>query len=88
MAEKFAADWRTAGLDRPTTALLEFAHQLTVEPASISRSDIEGLRSHGFNDEGITTAVEVIAFFNFINRIAEGLGAPMENWIDAQGRVL
>jgi uncharacterized peroxidase-related enzyme len=81
-------DWRTAGLDDPTTALLEFGHRLTVEPSSISRADVEELRRHGFIDEGITTAVEVIAFFNFINRIAHGLGVQMEDWLDEHGRPL
>ena len=88
VAERFAEDWRNAGLDEPTSALLELAHRLTVAPASVGRVDIDGLRDHGFTDEGITTAIEVIAFFNYINRIAEGLGAPMEDWIDEQGRVL
>lgn len=69
-------------------ALLELAHTLTATPATVTRADIAGLRGFGFTDEGITTAVEVIAFFNYINRIAEGLGAPMEDWIDPQGRPL
>lgn len=88
LAERFAADWRTAGLDAPTLALLEFAHTLTVDPASVSRVHVDDLRSHGFTEEGITRAVEVIAFFNYINRVAEALGVPLEDWIDEHGRPL
>lgn len=86
LAERFAEDWRSAGLDPPTSALLEFADKLTRTPAAVTRADIDTLRSHGFDDEGITRAVEVIGFFNYINRIAEGLGAPAETWLDPRGR--
>jgi hypothetical protein len=27
-----------------------------------------------------------VAYFNYINRIAEGLGVPLEDWIEDDGR--
>jgi len=84
--DRFAADWRSAGLDPPTLALMEFGHELTVAPASISRDDIVALREHGFDDKAISSATQVVAYFNYINRIAEGLGVPPEDWLDADGR--
>ncbi len=86
MVDRFADDWRTAGLDAPTTALLEYAEKLTADPASVGSEDIEGLRAHGFGDEAISSAIQVVAYFNYINRIAEGLGVAHEGWLAPDGR--
>jgi alkylhydroperoxidase family enzyme len=52
--------------------------KLTHEPASVSSADAEGLRSHGWSDAGVHDAIQVIAFFNYINRVAEGVGIERE----------
>ena len=84
--DRFAADWRTAGLDQPTEALLDYVDRLTRSPASVGPSDVGQLRSLGLDDRAITDAVQVCAFFNYINRIAEGLGVDPEPWLDETGR--
>lgn len=86
MVDRIAEDWRRAGLDRATTALLLFAERLTDVCASIGADDIEQLRSHGFDDGAISSCVQVVAYFNYINRIAEGLGVGAEDWMDDEGR--
>ncbi|MEX0863314.1 MAG: peroxidase [Acidimicrobiia bacterium] len=86
MVDRFARDWRTAGLDPPTLALMAFAEKLTASASSIRAVDIEGLRQHGFDDRAISSATQVVAYFNYINRIAEGLGVPVEHWLDPDGR--
>jgi uncharacterized peroxidase-related enzyme len=86
MVDRFAIDWRTAGLDDATAALLGFAEKLTDECAAVGREDVDLLRSHGFDDQGISSCVQVVAYFNYINRIAEGLGVAMEDWIEDNGR--
>jgi uncharacterized peroxidase-related enzyme len=86
MVDRFAADWRTAGLDASTVALLSHAEKLTRTPSECSAADIEGLREAGWSDRGITDAVQVCAYFNYINRIAEGLGVDDEQWLAADGR--
>lgn len=86
MVDRFADDWRSAGLDDATGALLEYAEKLTASPASVDRDDIEGLRSHGFDDAAISSVTQVVAYFNYINRIAEGLDVPHEDWLEEDGR--
>ena len=86
MVDRFATDWRTAELGPATDALLQYTEKLTTEPATVEAEDIAKLRSHGFDDEGISSCIQVVAYFNYINRIAEGLGAETEDWIAEDGR--
>jgi uncharacterized peroxidase-related enzyme len=88
MVDRFAADWRHAGLDGSTLALLEYADKLTRTPAQCGATDVAMLRTHGWDDRAITDAVQVIAYFNYINRIADGLGVDPEPWLDEAGRPL
>ena len=76
--DRFARDWRSAGLPEPTLAVLSFAEKLTLRPAEMSRSDVEGLRRVGFGDEDIQDIVQIAAYFNYINRVADALGIPPE----------
>ncbi len=74
-------DYRTATLSPPDRALCDFAVKLTLAPAAMGETDIASLRAHGFDDEAITVATQVIAYFNYINRIADGLGVEPEAWM-------
>ncbi|MAT95978.1 MAG: hypothetical protein CL608_02325 [Anaerolineaceae bacterium] len=50
-------------------------------------NDLETLRQQGFDDRAIHDAVQVIAYFNYINRIAHGLGVEPENFIRPWGQL-
>lgn len=86
MVDCFADDWRLAGLDTATVTLLEYAEKLTRAPASCGAADIDVLRAAAWSDRAITDAVQVCAYFNYINRVAEGLGVDDEAWLNAIGR--
>ncbi len=88
MVDRFADDWRTAGLDPATVALLEYTEKLTRTPHLCDESDTDALRAAGWDDRGIHDATQVCAYFNYINRIAEGLGVEPEDWIDSRGRAI
>ncbi len=60
---------------------------MTRQPAALRRQDIETLRRHGFTDRDILDAVEVVAYFNYINRVADALGIdPEPEMAEAQKR--
>lgn len=59
-------------------ALCEFAEKLTLSPAKMKREDCDRLRSVGLTDRDILDAVEVISYFNYINRVADALGIDPE----------
>jgi len=71
-------DYRTAGLEAGELALLDFAVKLTKSPLSMKEEDTECLRQHGFTDEQIVDSAHCIAYFNFINRVLDGLGVDPE----------
>ena len=86
MVDRFAADWRSAGLDDATLALLEFADKLTRTPGDMGPADVDAVRRTGWDDRAVTDAAQVCSYFNYINRIADGLGVDPEDWLDDMGR--
>jgi uncharacterized peroxidase-related enzyme len=66
-------------IDEKTKGLLRFAKKMTQESYKIISEDIQGLRDFGFSDEIILESIHVIAFFNYLDRMADAIGAPVEN---------
>lgn len=71
-------DYHAAGLTAREVALLDFAVSLTKSPSAVRRDDLDALRGHGFTDEQLVDAVHCISYFNFINRVLDGLGVDPE----------
>ncbi|MCC6464674.1 MAG: hypothetical protein IT463_04970 [Planctomycetes bacterium] len=65
-------------MDAPHLALCLWAEKLTLQPATCSRNDVQGLRDHGWCDEEIASAAQIIGYFNHLNRLADGLGIDLE----------
>jgi alkylhydroperoxidase family enzyme len=40
---------------------------------------LEQLRAAGFDDAAILRATEIVGYFNFVNRLANGLGVELES---------
>ena len=72
------SDYRQATLDPADRVMLDYAHKLTVSPVKVSRADIEALRAHGFDDTAILQINLIASWFNYINRVADGLGVGRE----------
>jgi alkylhydroperoxidase family enzyme len=51
---------------------------VTREPSSPTAADVQGLRETGLTDAAIHDAIQVIAYFNYINRIADAVGVDDE----------
>ena len=71
-------DWRGAGFDVPDRALCEYAVKLTVTPAAMRERDVQVLREAGFDDVQVHDAIQVTAYFNYINRIADAVDVELE----------
>lgn len=74
-ANAIRKDWRTApGLSSREVAILTYVEKVTRTPAKIVPEDLEPLREQGLDDRGILQALMICASFNYLNRIADGIG--------------
>ena len=54
--------------------MLDYTARLTREPWKVTPADLDRLRRAGFDDRGILQINLIASFFNYINRVADGLG--------------
>ncbi len=65
--------------------MLGYAVKLTRTPWAMGEGDVAGLRSAGFSDRDVLNIAEVVAYYAYVNRIADGLGVGLEGWIPEDG---
>jgi len=61
--------------------MLAFAEKLTRTPGAMQPGDVDMLRSLGFTDRDVLDIVDVVAYYAYANRIADGLGITIEPWV-------
>lgn len=54
--------------------IVRHAEKLTTAPIAMTESDLDELRTEGLSDKDILDLTLIVAYFNFVNRIALGLG--------------
>ena len=76
------ADWilnkQLHYLSEQDRAILLYAYKLTTDPSSVEKADIDTLRQTGLDDRAVLDICQLTAYFNFVNRMAEGLGVTLE----------
>lgn len=65
---------KNAGLSDAELLLCRFADELTSNDTDTYEERVESLKEMGVSDREILDAVQVIAYFNFVNRMVLGLG--------------
>ena len=71
-------DPHTASLNQRQSALVDYALKLTLKPQDVSEEDLAPLREAGLSDRAIHDLAAIAAYFNFVNRLASGLGVELE----------
>ena len=61
--------------------MLGYSEKLTLTPSEINAADADTLRAAGFSDRDILDIVQVVAYYAYVNRIADGLGVGLEPWL-------
>src|SRR4029077_9047971 len=64
--------------DARLDAIARYAARLTRNPAEIVPGDVEALRTAGLDDLEILDLNNIVAYYNYINRVANGLGLRTE----------
>lgn len=75
--DRLIRDYRTAELNEEQLAMAGYAIKLTSAPTIVSETDIQDLRGAGFSDRQILDINLIVSYFNFVNRIADGLGVEV-----------
>ncbi|TFB24063.1 peroxidase [Filobacillus milosensis] len=78
LVKQLKKDYKLADLDDKTIAILTYAVKLTLKPHSVTDEDVIELKEFGCSDLEVLDVCQIASYFNFVNRIAEGLGVKLE----------
>lgn len=81
LAATIESDFELADISDRRKAMLRYAVKLTRKPGQMTADDVGALRDVGFTDTDVLHIAEVTAYYAYANRIADGLGIPLEDWI-------
>ena len=71
-------DYRQANLTPADRAMLDYVYKLTLTPWDMTEADVVVLRTMCFSDQAILDINQITAYYAYVNRIADGLGVPLE----------
>ena len=64
--------------------MLEYAEKLTLRPGEMVEADVTALVTAGFSSRDVLDIAEVVGYYAYDNRIADGLGVSIETWLTAE----
>lgn len=59
--------------------LCRYALKLTLRPWQMEEADASALRAAGLSDRDVVDTNQVVSYFNYVNRVADGLGVELED---------
>ena len=80
MVDHLKTDYTNADLTSPQRAMLDYAVKLTESPTRMEATDLKPLREAGFDDNAILDINQIVAYFAYVNRVADGLGVELEDF--------
>jgi uncharacterized peroxidase-related enzyme len=64
--------------DGAQLAMLRYAEKLTLSPGDMEEADVNMLKNEGVSDGEILEANQIIGYFNYVNRLLNGLGVSTD----------
>jgi uncharacterized peroxidase-related enzyme len=77
--DRFIEDFNSIELSTRFQYILDYVFKLTKNPTYVKETDINNLRNSGFSDKEILDINLIASYFNFVNRIALGLGVEFSD---------
>ena len=59
-------------------AMLRYARKLTISPGAMVETDVQAMRDEGAEDGEILEVNQVCGYFNYVNRLLNGLGVTLK----------
>lgn len=78
LAAALRRDYTQANLEPADRAMLDYVAKITHDATKVTPGDLDRLRQLGFDDRAILQINLIASWFNFINRVADGLGVGKE----------
>jgi len=82
LVDALKRDYHEADITPADLKMLDYAVKVTLEHCNCEESDVDELRNAGFDDTDILDIVQVTAYYNYVNRMACGLGVELEPYWD------
>ena len=73
-------NYKLAQLRPADRQMLDYSAKLTRTPWDMAEADVKGLRACGFADRAILDMAQLVAYYAYVNRIADGLGVSLESY--------
>jgi uncharacterized peroxidase-related enzyme len=67
-------------------ALCAVAEKLSATPTRMVEADWQSLRDLGFDDEALLEVGHIVAYFNYMTRLADGFGLRLDPEVEAVAR--
>ncbi len=64
--------------DGAELAMLHYARKLTRTPGAMTEADVLGMRAQGVDDGQILEVNQIVGYFNYVNRLLNGLGVTLD----------
>lgn len=78
LLEQLLNDYLAADISDAEKEMLKYAEKLTKNPSSLVKKDVDNLKKFNFIDRDLLDINQVAAYFNYVNRTADGLGVELE----------
>jgi uncharacterized peroxidase-related enzyme len=79
LLQQIKNDYTKAQLPDRLMALCHYAYKLTTQPGKQKEEDLFFLKSFDLSDKDLLDTTLIVAYFNFVNRIALGLGVAFNS---------
>lgn len=79
IVECIVDDIEKAKVEEKFKQVLRFSHKLNQPNQEILKTDIDALKTHNYSDQSIEDIINVVALFNYVNRLIDGLGIKGTN---------
>jgi alkylhydroperoxidase family enzyme len=78
LKEKLMDDAMSANVGELNQQILRFTDRITMGAHTTTQEQIDNLKSAGLTEQMIHDVVQVAAYFNYVNRLADALGVEIE----------